>query len=516
MTVCEPERRRTRNLEAAKERKNSKKFFFSKDKEMVRVCQNFFLKTLSISNGPLNKALENVSEIGTFQGNDKRGRHFPANKTTEDVFNKVKQHIDSFPVTESHYVRRESKRKYLDCKLSISKMYYLYKEKCVSLNEKPVSITTYKRIFCENYNYSFFKPKKDQCSTCAKYEQATGEAKNELTETYNQHKQREKDANASKAFDKERATTDNTFKTITFDLQSVLQIPCSDVSPMYYKRKLCCYNLTVYEGAPPNNAFCFTWSEVHGKRGSIEIGTCLYLYFSQLPSHVKQVSLFSDTCGGQNRNQNVAALLWFIVHSTNIDIIEQKFLESGHSMMECDSMHSAIEHQKKFVPVYTMHDWLSIFKLARSKRGKKKNDPYAVKELHYSDFLDLNILSKTILRNKSHDEDGNKINWLKIKCIRFEKENPQFIQIRYDHTGSYTKINIFGKGRPPKLPKTLDKAYQTMFPISEKKYNDLVALCNDKVIPIEFHGWYKSLKNSNTIVDRNPEPSILSETDDDE
>lgn len=172
--------------------------------------------------------------------------------------------------------------------------------------------------------------------------------------------------------DKDRAIQEENFLSVTFDLQSVLQIPCSEVSPMYYSRKICVYNFTIYESAPPNNAFCFCWSELNGKRGSSEIGTCLFQYLSNLPPHVKEVSLWSDTCGGQNRNQHVAALLLYLVQvSPHLETIDHKFLESGHSYMEADSMHSAIERAKKYIPVYTMRDWLNIFHIAKSSRIRR-------------------------------------------------------------------------------------------------------------------------------------------------
>lgn len=57
--------------------------------------------------------------------------------------------------------------------------------------------------------------------------------------------------------------------------------------------------------------------------------------------------------------------------------------------MEVDSMHSTIEAAKKNVPVYTMHDWLNICRLARSNRYNKKCSSYTVQELKYTDFLDL-------------------------------------------------------------------------------------------------------------------------------
>ena len=132
--------------------------------------------------------------------------------------------------------------------------------------------------------------------------------------------------------------------TVTFDIQSVLQIPSSEVSLLYYKRKLNMYNLTIYEGFQPNRGFCLAWTEISGNRGSCEIGSCLlWDITNHFPPHVKHLSLFSDTCGGRNRNIQVASLFLNLVQVTELSIMEQKFLESGHSYMECDSMHSAIE-----------------------------------------------------------------------------------------------------------------------------------------------------------------------------
>ena len=38
-----------------------------------------------------------------------------------------------------------------------------------------------------------------------------------------------------------------------------------------------------------------------------------------------------------------------------------------------------------------------------------------------SDFINLNAVTKDILKSKTKDSDENKVNWLKVKCFRFEK-----------------------------------------------------------------------------------------------
>ena len=75
----------------------------------------------------------------------------------------------------------------------------------------------------------------------------------------------------------------------TVDMQSVLQIPCSEESTLY---------------------------SLYYSRGSSEIGTSLYKWLTRLPDSVGEVIIYSDTCGGQNRNRHMAALLLYAVQMT--------------------------------------------------------------------------------------------------------------------------------------------------------------------------------------------------------
>ena len=82
------------------------------------------------------------------------------------------------------------------------------------------------------------------------------------------------------------------------------------------------------------NGQCFLWNDTQGGRGSCEVGTCLYLYISSIAgdvSPVKEITFYSDTCGGQNRK-------YTSMNIPRVDIVNHKFFESGHSQMESDSM----------------------------------------------------------------------------------------------------------------------------------------------------------------------------------
>ena len=58
---------------------------------------------------------------------------------------------------------------------------------------------------------------------------------------------------------------------------------------------------------------------------------------------------FQIVAGGQNRNQYIASMLLLLVsqQKNNIIVIDHKFLISGHTHMECDSVHATIEHVHK-------------------------------------------------------------------------------------------------------------------------------------------------------------------------
>ena len=142
-------------------------------------------------------------------GTDKRGKHEPHNKTTKNAMELVQKHIESFPVVEGHYTRKDSNRKYLGADLNITRMYQLYLEQCkVEIPEKDiVSQSVYRKVFNEEYNFSFHVPNKDQCGLCISYHQAKDEGNLTpvLKEEYENHQERKVKAREEKKRDKELA-----------------------------------------------------------------------------------------------------------------------------------------------------------------------------------------------------------------------------------------------------------------------------------------------------------------------
>lgn len=112
-------------------KQNSKTYFLPVVGTLQRVCKQLFLRTLDVSDKMVRCTLSREVH-GSFQGTERRGKHTPAKKTSDAKLQIVRQHIESFPVMDTHCKRKDTSREFLEQDLSITKMYDLYKEKCVS------------------------------------------------------------------------------------------------------------------------------------------------------------------------------------------------------------------------------------------------------------------------------------------------------------------------------------------------------------------------------------------------
>lgn len=89
-----------------------------------------------------------------------------------------------------------------------------------------------------------------------------------------------------------------------------------------------------------------------------------------------------------------------------------------------------------------MIDWKFIMEHARSKRHRNSAPPYIVKELYFYEMIDVRALNEKFVKNTSRNKEGKIIKWLKIKCLRFERQNPGFVKYRYSHDGPYLEFNV--------------------------------------------------------------------------
>lgn len=434
------------------------KYFFRNGPEQTRidVCEQFFLNTLDISRRTVHYSLKR-SVHGAVR---KTPAGPPSNKMPADIVQSVKSHIESINKVESHYSRSTTKRDYFEAGLSIPKLYAMFK---VSEFHRPeVKESYYAKVFNENYNIGFHVPSKDTCDTCSERQKGNVIDTIESNEKFEGHIRRKDAARNHKELDKQ--LSDGKI-SVTFDLQQVLTAPRLFNGASYYKRKLNCYNLTVYE-LQSNRGFCYFWHEGESGRGSNEIASCVLKYLRQVDEEGKKhVVLFSDTCGGQNRNKIFStALIHFIATSKNIEKIEHKYFESGHSQMECDSMHSAIERSFKNKEVDLPCGYIEHMKSARTR------SPYTAIELVHNEFMDYKGLNDIAMKS---DAFSGIIN---CHYFKYEKNGGNPIVVMSDEIdGEPKEIAYRKRGRPYDIT-NVTPLHNSEVSISKEKKNDILSL----------------------------------------
>lgn len=129
----------------------------------------------------------------------------------------------------------------------------------------------------------------------------------------------------------------------------MLLCPKMQASATYYKTKLKVHNYTHYN-LKTKEVFCYLWHEGNGGwivvLDSNVFASILtkHLVSELQKSKATKIILWSDGCCYQNRSVKLANALLELAVEQNV-IIEQKYLEVGHTQMEVDSIYSAIERK---------------------------------------------------------------------------------------------------------------------------------------------------------------------------
>lgn len=115
-------------------------------------------------------------------------------------------------------------------------------------------------------------------------------------------------------------------------------------------------------------------------------------------TNLQELVIWSDGCGYQNRNVNVANIYSDLARKHGFTIV-QKFLVTGRTQMEGDSMHSTIE-RKIVNDVFTERDYAVLIQCARMK-----SSPYTVKQMKHQGFLKVENLFFSSIRPRKMSGD---------------------------------------------------------------------------------------------------------------
>ena len=263
------------------------------------------------------------------------------------------------------------------------------------------------------------------------------------------------------------------------DLQQLLMCPKSFSSAVYYKRKLSVHNSTMYD-LNTREGYCSVWHEGEGGLDSDEFATLVTEYLNTLPDTVTTVILWSDGCCYQNRNSQLASAILYFLRSNkkpHLEEVHQKFLTKGHTQMEVDSMHAAIETASAKIELSTPPEWVTIMKSARPKQ------PYHTSLLTHSFWQKFPPLVNSIRPGKCAGDPVV----IDLKHLMYTKQG---IFYSLCHGCPVYPLHVrHTRAHVTEVPRC---KYDKRIPLASAKISDLKELCKT-VIPTEHHSFYDSV-----------------------
>ena len=443
-------------------------YFMKHEDQRHRVCKEMFLNTLDLKewtvwNWVLNKK-------GESQLRPPKSSHYDraaVQRANCSAF------LDNVPTLPSHYCRKTSSKNYVERRFrSINEVRRAYANVCNEKGEAVLSRTAFSRLFHQK-NMAIFAPRKDQCYQCVKFEQG-----NLPTEDWEFHRNKKDQAQQAKAVDKDLAMHENVLVT-TMDLQAVLLSPSSKAAALYYKTKLCCHNFTVYELAS-HKVQNYFWHEADGGLTAYLFASCVHHYLIARLQYDKYI-LYSDGCTYQTRNAILSkALQKFAVDHQKI--VVQKFLEKGHTYMECDSVHSAIERAISGADIFVPSDYVRKIKSARVK-----GEPYDVEYVDYTFFKEFSKVSNlTTIRPGKKPGDSQVVD---IRCLQYLPDGT--IKYKLEHGDEEWRDLPHKRGENNGQYLEPTRLYKEKRKISGEKFSHLQQL--KAIMPKDYHSFYDQL-----------------------
>lgn len=445
----------------------------------LTVCREMFLNTLDLKPFTVQSWV-NSSVLAMQTGKEnlnqsRRENNYSIRKcVTADI--PITEFFDQLAKLPSHYVRRDSSKLFLDEEIkSLSRLYEIYKNYCT---EKGLSISC-RKVFERKFhklNLSLFRPKKDFCDLCCEHKVGNIEES-----VWKKHILNKDQARSDKDRDKEKAKN-NELILLTMDLQAVKVAPYLTASSLYFKTKLCCHNFTVFD-CGTSDATCYWFTELDSSLCASTFVSCLLDY---LERHCLQrklpIVIFSDGCTYQNRNciMSNALLNFSMLHNITIT---QKFLERGHTQMECDSVHSCVERKLKNRIIQLPSDYLKA--TLESRRKPKPYEAFMVDHTFFKDFSKREFLRYSSIRPGKKVDDPTVTD---LKQIKYTSNGTIEIKISFDETG-WSPLPMRSKSFLP--IRHYPNLHSKMLPISDKKYKHLQSLKN--ILTADCHAFYDNI-----------------------
>lgn len=421
LTTSNVKRRRPRPIDNNKRKKpggqheyNVSYFLTTLQFGKIPVCKKFFLSVVKpVGRTRLSNIAEKVHKGEPIE--EKRGgdRVRDLNSIKKG---KVREFIGSLRGTESHYSRNKSKRIYLNCELSIKKLWVMYNGKAAE--DAKVGESMFRRIFTQEYNIGFRSPASDVCSTCCLLKEKIKSAASGSFEKQKFMTEKRIHSQRAKAFyDELKANVDDTVLSLCFDLQQIQPLPKTPIQEAFYSRQINLYNMCVTDLKTERPVF-YIWTEDQAGKGSLEVSSALLNHLIAMNFEGKtMLRLFCDGCTSQNKNNIVLRSLVHFLQTTPTPLrkILIVFPVRGHSFLPADRVFGRAEKllRKKAV-ILSMQEYFQCYQTIGAVK-------YLGQEWNILNTKDLNEYYKDIEYISKVKRVVIKVREVNDKVVRFVK-----------------------------------------------------------------------------------------------
>ena len=366
------------------------------------VCKKFIISTLGLTcDKTITTAVSvplggNVITVMT----DRRGKHDPSNKFSDTVVEQIKNHIESYHPSISHYRREHAPfRRYISPEISVRDMHQDY---AARYPQHHCSYEFYRKTV-KSMNISFVKLGEEECELCLQHEVHKN---NNCTETacqscslWSYHMQAAQISRRHYQDDAERTVEDNE-AVLSVDMQKVIMLPrMPGVKTCVFTRRLVCFHETFAPLGGTKRSMGqplgILWHEGLSSRNAEDVMSC-YAKAMRHPLYrdKSKFTFYADNCSAQNKNWTLfTGMIAEVNRVGGPDQVTVKYLEKGHTFMAADSFHAKIERaMRKMRNLYDFND----FKTAVGKHGTAVT-------MQVEDFL---FLGKWDEYSKVHEEAG--------------------------------------------------------------------------------------------------------------
>jgi hypothetical protein len=286
-----------------------------------------------------------------------------------------------------------------------------------------------------------------------------------------------------------------------------VQIPNIPVQDTFYLRQLTT-NIFCIHDLKNNNWAIYLYHEGVAKKGPNEVCSFILDFLESVPSQYTELHVYSDNCGGQNKNHAIVRFLMYLTETKRFQKIEQFFPIRGHSFLPCDRDFSIIKREiRKHDRFYTIHEITEM--IIQSSKSNK----FIVKEVSTEEILDFKNWWPVLYKRNGISEEtrektvpkGQKQKFMisSMMHMTYDSEMPGFVVARplIDSIIFHT-FELKQKPQPRDLSGPIAKAYpQGKVTIKNQKIEDIRKLL--PYIPEEHKYFYEEVMNWPTSNEEN-------------